>query len=138
MIVCMYRNIKIWEQSLKKQILLSFFAIISTLPASFFIFPIIFFLVEKMFMKLLNVCSCFRDSLALSPLSRQRVFVFLEAGWKIILLGRSVAVILLLLLLETTALSEAVLFSLLARQLLCVPGQLELLVLETSALGHGC
>ena len=84
-------------------------------------------------MKLLNVCGCLRDSLALCPLSGQRVFVFLESGRQIVLLGRSVAVILLLLLLQAAALIEAVLLPLLARELLGVPGQLELLVLESSA-----
>ena len=83
-------------------------------------------------MKLLDVRGCLRDGLALCPLSGQRVFVLLEAGRQIVLLGRSVAVILLLLLLQTAALIEAVLLPLLARELLGVPGQLELLVLETS------
>ena len=129
---CMYRNIKISEQSLNKNHLL-FFAIVSPLPASFFIFCVIIFLIKKMFMKLLNVCSGLRDRLALRPLSRQRVLVLLEAGWQIILLGRSVAIILRLFLLQTSTLIEAVLLSLLARELLCVPGQLQFLVLESSA-----
>merc|ERR1719481_232170 len=119
------------------------FAIASTLPTSFFILFFFIFFIKKIFIQLFcisrSITSFFTQ--ILSTVLRlscfffiETIFVFNKSRWQIIFLRRSV-VIFWIIRLNIPSFPNNI-FLILAWQVLCVPGQLEISVMENFAKIH--